>query len=116
MPTGSFSLPLARATTMPVSGQSRRLLAGYRYVASTRHESAVRIAWFEDIIDYQNDNLTSNSRVRTTQAQAEHTFTFKPACASAARPNILRPKYMAMPKCSRAHGSFLPRSPQRFSL
>ncbi len=34
----------------------------------------MRIAWFEDIINY--DNLTSNSRVRTTQAQAEHTFSF----------------------------------------
>lgn len=58
--------------------QSRRLLAGYRHVASGRHESAVRVAWFEDVIDYQNDDLTSNSRVRTTQAQAEHTFTFNP--------------------------------------
>ncbi|MBC6606277.1 TonB-dependent receptor [Hymenobacter sp. BT188] len=56
--------------------QSRRLLAGYRHVASGRHESAVRVAWFEDVIDYQNDDLTSNSRVRTTQAQAEHTVTF----------------------------------------
>lgn len=58
--------------------QSRRLLAGYRHVASARHESAVRVAWFEDIIDYQNDDLVSNSRVRTTQAQAEHTVSFSP--------------------------------------
>ncbi|MCB2376227.1 TonB-dependent receptor [Hymenobacter sp. BT635] len=57
--------------------QSRRLLAGYRHVAA-RHESGVRVAWFEDVLNYRSDAVTSNSRVRTTQAQAEHTFTFRP--------------------------------------
>ncbi len=74
--------------------QSRRLLAGYRHVASGRHESVVRVAWFEDVIDYRNDDLTSNSRVRTTQAQAEHTVTFnsKRACDLVVKPSTLRLK------------------------
>jgi vitamin B12 transporter len=57
--------------------QSRRLLAGYRHVSS-RHETSVRAAWFEDIINYQDDGVRSNSRVQTSQAQAEHTFRFAP--------------------------------------
>ncbi|TGE19941.1 TonB-dependent receptor plug domain-containing protein [Hymenobacter elongatus] len=58
--------------------QSRRLQTGYRHVAS-RAEWAVRGAWFEDILNYYNGNLTSNSRVRTTQAQAEYTVNIRPA-------------------------------------
>lgn len=57
--------------------QSRRLLASYRHVA-TQHETGVRVAWFEDILNYRSDAVISNSRVRTTQAQAEHTITFRP--------------------------------------
>lgn len=58
--------------------QSRRLMAGYRHV-STRHEWTARAAWFEDIIDYRDDvSGLSESRVRTTQAQAEHTWSFAP--------------------------------------
>lgn len=56
--------------------QSRRLMAGYRHVSS-RHEWAARVAWFEDIINYRDDvSGLSESRVRTTQAQAEHTWRF----------------------------------------
>lgn len=55
--------------------KSRRLLAGYRHVTS-RHETGVRVAWFEDILNYRNDATTSNSTVRTTQAQADHTRNF----------------------------------------
>ncbi len=54
---------------------SRRLLLGYRHVAA-RQESGVRVAWFEDVLDYRNDALESKSRVRTTQAQADHTLNF----------------------------------------
>jgi iron complex outermembrane receptor protein len=54
---------------------SRRLLLGYRHVAA-RHESGVRVAWFDDVLDYRNDGLESNSRVRTTQAQADHSRNF----------------------------------------
>ncbi|SHI71984.1 iron complex outermembrane recepter protein [Hymenobacter daecheongensis DSM 21074] len=57
--------------------QSRRLLAGYRRTTA-RHESAVRVAWFEDILNYRSDDVESRSGVRTTQAQAEHTLNFGP--------------------------------------
>ncbi|GAB3304751.1 TonB-dependent receptor [Hymenobacter tenuis] len=58
--------------------QSRRLLAGYRRVGTT-HEWAGRVAWFEDIINYRDDvSGLSESRVRTTQAQAEHTWRLAP--------------------------------------
>ncbi|ALD20011.1 TonB-dependent receptor plug domain-containing protein [Hymenobacter sp. DG25A] len=57
--------------------QSRRVLAGYRHVAA-RHESVVRVAWFEDVLNYQATGIQSNSRVRTTQAQGQHTFNFAP--------------------------------------
>lgn len=55
--------------------QSRRLLAGYRHVAS-RQEASVRVAWFEDVLNYRNDATVSNSTVRTTQAQADYTINF----------------------------------------
>lgn len=57
--------------------QSRRLVLGYRHVAS-RQQWAVRGAWFEDVLNYQDGGAPSNSRVRTTQAQAEHTTTLGP--------------------------------------
>jgi iron complex outermembrane receptor protein len=40
---------------------------------AARHQWAVRGAWFEDILNYRDGGSPSNSRVRTTQAQAEHT-------------------------------------------
>lgn len=52
--------------------QSRRLVLGYRRVAA-RRQWAVRGAWFDDVLNYQDGGLLSNSRVQTTQAQAEHT-------------------------------------------
>ena len=52
--------------------QSRRVVLGYRHVAAQR-QWAVRGAWFEDILNYRDGGARSNSRVRTTQAQAEHT-------------------------------------------
>ncbi|QJX46180.1 TonB-dependent receptor [Hymenobacter taeanensis] len=55
--------------------QSRRLLAGYRHVTS-QQETGVRVAWFEDVLNYRNEATVSNSRVRTTQAQADHTINF----------------------------------------
>ncbi|GAA4014801.1 TonB-dependent receptor plug domain-containing protein [Hymenobacter fastidiosus] len=59
--------------------RSRRFLLGYRHRASQRHESNVRAAWFEDVLDYGlGDTDASKSRVRTTQLQTDHTFTFKP--------------------------------------
>ncbi|MCB2407032.1 TonB-dependent receptor plug domain-containing protein [Hymenobacter lucidus] len=57
--------------------QSRRVQTGYRHVAS-RAEWSVRGAWFEDVLNYFNGNLISNSRVRTTQAQAEYTANLRP--------------------------------------
>ena len=53
--------------------QSRRLLLGYRRVASPSRQWAVRGAWFEDVLDYRDNGATDRSRVRTTQLQAEHT-------------------------------------------
>ena len=59
--------------------QSQRFLLGYRHQASPRHESGVRAAWFEDVLDYGLQNTdASKSRVRTTQVQADHTITFRP--------------------------------------
>ena len=52
--------------------QSARLVLGYRHVAA-RRQWAVRGAWFEDVLNYRDGEARSNSRVRTTQAQAEHT-------------------------------------------
>ncbi|WP_019946208.1 TonB-dependent receptor [Hymenobacter aerophilus] len=58
--------------------QSRRLTAGYRHVSS-RREWAVRAAWFEDVINYRDEvSGLSESRVRTSQAQAEHTWRLAP--------------------------------------
>jgi vitamin B12 transporter len=53
--------------------KSRRLLLGYRHLASARRQWSVRGAWFEDVLDYQDGGATSHSLMRTTQAQAEHT-------------------------------------------
>ena len=53
--------------------QSRRFVLGYRHQASAQAQWAVRAAWFEDILNYRDDGLLSNSRVRTTQVQAEYT-------------------------------------------
>ena len=52
--------------------QSRRLVLGYRHAAA-RRQWAGRVAWFEDVLNYRDGGTPSNSRVRTTQAQAEHT-------------------------------------------
>jgi len=52
--------------------QSRRLVLGYRHVAA-QQQWAMRGAWFEDVLNYRDGGEPSNSRVRTTQAQAEHT-------------------------------------------
>lgn len=57
--------------------QSRRLVLGYRHVAA-RRQWAARAAWFEDVINYQDGGLPSNSRVQTTQAQAERTSALGP--------------------------------------
>jgi vitamin B12 transporter len=53
--------------------QSRRLVLGYRRVTTGGGQWAVRGAWFEDIINYSDQGAISNSRVRTTQSQAEYT-------------------------------------------
>jgi vitamin B12 transporter len=53
--------------------QSRRLLLGYRHVASPRRQWSVRGAWFEDVLDYSDNGATSHSLMHTTQAQADHT-------------------------------------------
>jgi vitamin B12 transporter len=53
--------------------QSRRLVLGYRRATAGGGQWQVRGAWFEDIINYSDQGAVSNSRVRTTQAQAEHT-------------------------------------------
>ena len=52
--------------------QSRRLTLGYRHLAA-RGQWSGRVAWFEDVLNYRDGGAPSNSRVRTTQAQAEHT-------------------------------------------
>ena len=53
--------------------QSRRLVLGYRRATSGGGQWQVRGAWFEDIINYSDQGAVSNSRVRTTQTQAEYT-------------------------------------------
>ena len=53
--------------------QSRRLVLSYRHQASARAQWLVRAAAFEDVLNYHDDGLTSDSRVRTTQGQAEYT-------------------------------------------
>lgn len=57
--------------------QSRRLVLSYRHLA-VRQQWVVRGAWFEDVLNYRDQGAPSNSRVRTTQAQAEHTTTLGP--------------------------------------
>ena len=52
--------------------QSRRLTLGYRHLAA-RGQWSGRVAWFEDVLNYRDGGAPSNSRVRTNQAQAEHT-------------------------------------------
>ena len=58
--------------------RSRRLLLAYRHLASARRQWAVRAAWFEDGLDYQDGGATSRSLMRTTQVQAEHTSALGP--------------------------------------
>ncbi len=58
--------------------QSRRFVLGYRRRASAQAQWTVRAAWFEDVLNYRDDGLLSNSRVRTTQAQAEYTAAVGP--------------------------------------
>ncbi len=53
--------------------QSRRLVLSYRHQASARAQWLVRAAAFEDVLNYHDDGITSDSRVRTTQGQAEYT-------------------------------------------
>jgi vitamin B12 transporter len=53
--------------------QSRRFVLGYRRATTSGGQWAVRGAWFEDIINYSDQGAISNSRVRTTQGQAEYT-------------------------------------------
>jgi vitamin B12 transporter len=53
--------------------QSRRLVLSYRHQASARAQWLVRAAAFEDVLNYHDDGLISDSRVRTTQGQAEYT-------------------------------------------
>jgi len=53
--------------------QSRRFVLGYRRATTGSGQWAVRGAWFEDIINYSDQGAISNSRVRTTQGQAEYT-------------------------------------------
>ena len=52
--------------------QSARLTLGYRHLAA-RSQWSGRAAWFEDVLNYRDGGAPSNSRVRTTQAQTEHT-------------------------------------------
>ncbi|MBG8553472.1 TonB-dependent receptor [Hymenobacter guriensis] len=58
--------------------QNSRLLLGYEHTTA-RHESSVRVAWFEDILNYRTNTFQSNSRVQTTQAQVSHTVRFSQA-------------------------------------
>lgn len=53
--------------------RSRRFVLGYRHLASARAQWVVRAAWFEDVLNYHDLTILSDSRVRTTQAQAEYT-------------------------------------------
>ncbi len=58
--------------------QSRRFVLGYRRATTGGGQWAVRGAWFEDIINYSDQGAISNSRVRTTQGQAEYTAPLGP--------------------------------------
>jgi iron complex outermembrane receptor protein len=58
--------------------ESLRLLLEYRH-HGTRNETAVRAARFYDGIFYKDDNTrTSHSRTQVWQAQAEHTWQWRP--------------------------------------
>ncbi len=59
--------------------QSRRLLLGYHHLGTASRQWAVRGAWFEDVLNYHDGLIVSNSRVRTTQGQAEYTAALGPA-------------------------------------
>ena len=52
--------------------KSARLTLGYRHLTALGQWSG-RAAWFEDVLNYRDGGAPSKSRVRTTQAQAEHT-------------------------------------------
>ncbi len=67
-PSSSSSNPAARQRD-----QNVRLLLGYRHLGRDNRQWAVRGAWFEDVLNYQDLVIVSNSRVRTTQGQAEYT-------------------------------------------
>ncbi|AMR27571.1 hypothetical protein A0257_11000 [Hymenobacter psoromatis] len=58
--------------------QSRRLVLGYRRATTGGGQWSVRGAWFEDIINYSDQGAISNSRVRTTQSQADYTAPLGP--------------------------------------
>ncbi|QKG54479.1 TonB-dependent receptor [Hymenobacter sp. BRD67] len=58
--------------------QSHRLVLGYRRATTGGGQWSVRGAWFEDIINYSDQGAVSNSRVRTTQSQAEYTAPLGP--------------------------------------
>lgn len=58
--------------------QSRRLVLGYRRTTTGGGQWSVRGAWFEDIINYSDQGASSNSRVRTTQSQADYTAPLGP--------------------------------------
>ena len=53
--------------------QSRRFMLSHRHITSAQAQWTVRAAWFDDVLNYRDDSLRSNSRVQTTQAQAEYT-------------------------------------------
>ncbi|MCC3157780.1 TonB-dependent receptor [Hymenobacter sp. 15J16-1T3B] len=58
--------------------QSARAVLGYR-LRTESSETSVRAAWFGDLIEYQNDQLsTSHSRSSVRQAQLEHTRQWRP--------------------------------------
>ncbi|QHJ08866.1 TonB-dependent receptor [Hymenobacter busanensis] len=57
--------------------QSARVVLGYRQ-RGLRSETVVRVAWFGDLLDYQNDDLaTSHSRSAVRQAHLEHTLRWR---------------------------------------
>ncbi len=58
--------------------QSRRLTLAYRQVRAGGGQWSVRGAWFDDVLNYGENNSWSNSRVRTSQTQADYTAPLGP--------------------------------------
>ena len=64
---------VAANTHARLSHQNWRLMSEWNH-SSSLGNTAVRVAYFDDFMHYQDDNNNSDTKVKTYQAQAEHRF------------------------------------------